>query len=153
MKNKELKYEVVNDFPRDGVKFADITSILIDPEQSEVVQRMLDEQHEPKSYDYIVGVEARGFVFAAVAAFRHKVPLVLARKSGKLPNPVFEQEYRLEYGTDSICLQKKDIIAGKNYLIIDDVIASGGTITAVAAMIIRNGGLVVGLFAPILISE
>jgi adenine phosphoribosyltransferase len=139
----------VPDFPKPGILFYDITSIFTDPPAFRyVVEQMLD-TYEDGEVDGVIAIESRGFLLGACFAEQRSVPLVLARKKGKLPGETYRKSYSLEYGEATLEIHKADLTAGKRWLIIDDLIATGGTLEAVAAMIEEAGGTVVGIFAII----
>lgn len=139
----------VPDFPKPGILFYDITSILEKPEAFDAVQEELDRWISPDDYDALLGVESRGFVFASVAAHRHKKPLYLARKPGKLPNPTRSQSYDLEYGSAALEVQHVDLEKGGRWLVIDDLIATGGTLEATCGLLSDGGVEIAGVFSLI----
>lgn len=139
----------VPDFPKPGILFYDITSLIENSDAFRRVQESLDELVPPDSYDALLGVESRGFVFASVAAFRHGKPLYLARKPGKLPNPTINQSYDLEYGSATLEIQKVDLEKGGRWLVVDDLIATGGTLEATCAMLEKEGVDVSAIFSVI----
>ena len=124
---------VVADFPKDGIFFKDISPLLANDEIFKGV--IGDMGRLVKNPKYWVGVDARGFIFASVLAHRTRGPLVLARKPGKLPGKVAEKEYDLEYGTNKLQIQADSIEAGDRCLIIDDLMATGGTMCAVLDLV------------------
>lgn len=139
----------VPDFPRPGVLFYDITGILIDPI---VFSGCIDEmvrQYAGAEIDAVVAIESRGFLFAAPFALRRNIPLILARKKGKLPGETVGRTFTLEYGRDTIEIKKVDLESPRRILIIDDLIATGGTIEAAAELIRGSGSEVVGVFCVI----
>ncbi|MGD1821168.1 MAG: adenine phosphoribosyltransferase [Pleomorphochaeta sp.] len=129
----------VKDFPKEGILFYDITGILAKPEAFNYCIDAFYDLYKDKKIDGIVCLEARGFIFASPLAAKMNVPLILARKKGKLPGAVYEKEFALEYGVDTICIQHVDINEGDKILIIDDLLATGGTIDAARAIIEENG--------------
>jgi adenine phosphoribosyltransferase len=135
----------IPDHPSPGVVFKDITPLLAD---RDAFSRSVDELAEPfdsLEIDKVLGVEARGFVFAAPVAYRHRAGFVPVRKPGKLPWDIESQEYELEYGTDLLEIHRDAVHAGERVLIVDDVLATGGTAAAAAHLVERLGGRVVGL--------
>lgn len=139
----------VPDFPKPGILFYDITSIFTDHKAfSFVVDEML-RKYADTMIDGVISIESRGFIIGAPFALRRKVPLVLARKKGKLPGKIIEESYSLEYGTGTLQIHVADLTPGKRWLIIDDLIATGGTIEAVAKMIERQKAVVAGVFGII----
>lgn len=143
----------VPDFPKPGILFFDVTSILTNPPAfKHCIDRMV-EIYRDRKIDGIAAVESRGFLFAAPFAGRLGIPLVLIRKKGKLPGEVYSASYSLEYGEATVEAHKSDITAGKNYLVMDDLIATGGTLTASKNLIEQGGGKVVEFFGVIGIPE
>ena len=134
---KELQRIIrdVPDFPKEGILFKDITPLLADPEAfRETIDRMAD-QWADKQVDVIVGIEARGFIFASALAYKMGAGLVIVRKPGKLPYTTNSITYDLEYGTDSLEVHTDAIKAGQHVLIVDDVLATGGTVKAVSELL------------------
>ena len=143
----------VPDFPKPGILFFDVTSILTNPVAfKHTIDRMV-EIYSSRKIDAIAAVESRGFLFAAPLAEKLALPLVLIRKKGKLPGEVYRASYSLEYGEATIEAHKTDIERGKNYLVIDDLIATGGTLTASKNLIEQGGGSVTEFFGVIGIPE
>ncbi len=139
----------VKDFPKPGILFYDITSILANPTAfSWCLDRMVEIYRERK-IDAVAGIEARGFLFAAPLAERLQIPLILVRKKGKLPGETYEKRFQLEYGEDVIQIHKADIKEGENILIIDDLIATGGTVKAAAELFTEAGAQVHEVFCVI----
>jgi len=139
----------VPDFPKPGVLFYDITSIFLNPEAFQFVLKRMNEIYQDDHIDGVIAVESRGFLLGAPFALERSLPLVLARKKGKLPGETVEQSYSLEYGEATLEIHKSDLGPGKNWLIVDDLIATGGTLSAVSAMIENEGSSVVGIFSII----
>lgn len=140
----------VHDFPKPGISFYDITSILSKPQAFAFciaeMQRWVDELKA----DSILAVEARGFLFAAPLAEKLGLPLILARKPGKLPGDTWRRSYSLEYGSDEICVHKEDLKPGSKVLLVDDLIATGGTLEAVAHIIQHDADAFVAGYAAVI---
>ena len=135
---KELIVDVP-DFPKPGILFKDITPVLAHPEGfSEVIEAFADRYRE-MGVTHFVGVESRGFIFASVLAHSLQKGLVLARKPGKLPRETFSASYELEYGQDSLELHRDALKSGDRAVIIDDLIATGGTAAAVCDLVAQCG--------------
>ena len=147
--NLDATIRKVPDFPKPGILFYDITSVFMNPQALEFVSQKMFEAFENDKIDAVIAVESRGFIMGSIFAREKKVPLILARKKGKLPGATIEESYELEYGEATLEIHKADIEAGKNYLIIDDLIATGGTLEAVAKMIEKSGSKVAGIFSII----
>ncbi len=143
----------VPDFPKPGILFFDITSIFTNPPAfKHTIDRMV-EIYSAKKPDAIAAIESRGFLFAAPLAERLGIPLILIRKKGKLPGEVYSASYSLEYGEATIEAHKSDIEKGKTYIVIDDLIATGGTLNASKKVIEQGGGSVMEFFGVIGIPE
>ncbi len=139
------KIRTVPDWPIKGVMFRDITTLLQEPEVfRETIDQFYDRYKDMK-LDKIVGIDARGFIFGAPLAYKMNVGFVPVRKKGKLPYKTISAEYALEYGTDTIEMHEDGIKPGEKVLIIDDLIATGGTIEAAARLVEKLGGDIVEL--------
>ncbi len=125
----------VPDFPKPGILFYDITSILANPSAFSYCIDSMVKLYKDEEIDAVAAIESRGFVFAAPFCHRLGLPLLLVRKKGKLPGKTVEQSYDLEYGTATLQMHVDDIVPGSRFLIVDDLIATGGTINATKAMI------------------
>jgi len=135
----------VPDFPKPGIVFRDITTLLENPEAFKYCIDKLAEQFKDLDFDVIVGIESRGFIFGAALAYAMGKPLLIVRKPGKLPCDIVFEEYELEYGTDKIEMHADAISQGQKALLIDDLLATGGTIRATANLIEKVGATVAGL--------
>ena len=136
---------IVPDFPKPGIGFFDVTTVLKDgPAFQQVVDTLYD-RFKNLQIDKITGIEARGFVYAAALAYKMEKGLILVRKPGKLPAETFRQEYALEYGTDAVEMHKDAVGQGEKILVIDDLLATGGTVTATCKLIEEAGGTVAGI--------
>ncbi len=135
----------VPDFPLPGVQFKDITPLLANgPAFQEVVDAFV-EHYTGQGVDFVAGVESRGFIFSAPVAYRLGVGLIPIRKPGKLPADTVQVEYSLEYGTNTLQMHRDAFPPGARVLLIDDLLATGGTIAAAAKLIETTGGVVVEL--------
>ena len=134
----------IPDFPKPGILFKDITPILSDPRAFNLCLDALAETYDGVPLDVIVGIEARGFIFGAALASRMRKAFVPARKPGKLPSASQRVEYQLEYGTDAIEMHIDAISAGQRVLVVDDVLATGGTANATCELVRKLGGEVIG---------
>lgn len=134
----------VPDWPQPGITFRDITPLLAAPDAFALTVDALAAPYADEPIDKVLGIEARGFVFAAPLAYRRGAGFVPVRKAGKLPWEVEREEYVLEYGTDLLEIHRDSVHPGERVLIVDDVIATGGTAAATARLVERLGGVVVG---------
>ncbi|AEC01853.1 adenine phosphoribosyltransferase [Parasphaerochaeta coccoides] len=139
----------IPDFPHKGILFYDITGILTNPEAFAWCIDRMCEIYADRNIDSIACIEARGFVFAAPFAYRMGIPLVLVRKAGKLPGRIMKKEYSLEYGRATIEIQASDILPGQKVLVLDDLIATGGTLKAAVELIEEAGASVADIFGVI----
>lgn len=132
----------VPDFPQPGIVFKDITPVLATPAAFRAATELLAERAACHGADAILAIEARGFVFGAALARALELPLELVRKRGKLPRKSLSVRYELEYGFDHLEVHEDAVRAGGRYLVVDDVVATGGTAAAVAELVTRQGGAV-----------
>ncbi|MBQ1710106.1 MAG: adenine phosphoribosyltransferase [Treponema sp.] len=139
----------VPDFPKPGILFYDITGVLVNPDALKFVIEQMVEKYKDQKIDAVAGVESRGFIFAAPFAEKLGIPLILIRKKGKLPGDTYECSYALEYGTATVEVHKSDIKKGQNILVVDDLIATGGTLAAAKNLIEQGGAKVSDFFGVI----
>lgn len=145
MKKLEEYVRSIPDFPEEGIIFRDVTSVLQDADGLRLAIDTMQELIEGWDYDVVVGAESRGFIFGTPIAYNNHKPFVLIRKKGKLPCDTIEMEYDLEYGKATIEMHKDSIKPGQKVLIVDDLIATGGTTEAMIKLIEDLGGEVTGL--------
>ncbi|MFH1790214.1 MAG: adenine phosphoribosyltransferase [bacterium] len=143
--NDEIKNKIrtVPNWPKQGIMFRDITTLLSDASTMEKTINLFYERYKDKSVDIVVGIESRGFIFGSLLAGKLGIGFVPIRKKGKLPAETFTQEYELEYGTDAVEIHKDAIKNGNRVLLIDDLIATGGTALAACELINRLGGQII----------
>ena len=137
------KIRDILDFPVKGIVFKDITTVLRDKEGFKEIIDFLTKKFENENIDYIAGIESRGFIFGAALAYRIGAGFVPLRKPGKLPGETLSQSYALEYGTDTLQIHKDAIEPGKRVVIVDDLLATGGTAGAACKLIQQTGAEVV----------
>lgn len=147
--NFDAAIRKVPGFPKPGILFYDITSLIGNPEAFAAVVGEMKRIYGSRGIDAIAAVEARGFLFATPLAYLLGVPVILVRKKGKLPGETVERSFSLEYGEDTIQIHRADIPAGGNVLIVDDLIATGGTIKATVELLRENGARVRDVFSVI----
>lgn len=134
----------VADFPKPGIVFKDITPLLADPDGLRLAVEVLADPFVGGDIDTVVGVDARGFIFGAPMAYRLGAAFVPVRKAGKLPRPTRSQGYSLEYGDDHLEVHRDDLTADKRVVLVDDVLATGGTAAAAASLIQQSGASLAG---------
>lgn len=139
------KIRVIDGFPAEGISFKDITTLLMDAGALKECINQMAERFKDVQVDMVIGPESRGFIFATPLAYLLGTGFVPVRKPGKLPAETISYEYKLEYGTDKLEIHKDAIKPGQKVLIIDDLLATGGTMYAAAKLVEKLGGEVVGL--------
>ena len=144
MKRIEEYVRSIPDFPEEGIIFRDVTSVLQDADGLHLAIDLMQEKIKDLEFDVVVGPESRGFIFGVPIAYNLHKPFVPVRKKGKLPCETVSMEYELEYGTATIEIHKDAIKPGQKVLIVDDLMATGGTIEAIIKLITQLGGEVVG---------
>ena len=135
----------VPDFPKPGIQFKDITPVLADAHLFSSSIDLLTEGFAPGSIDAVVGIDARGFIFAAAAAKKLEAGFIPVRKKGKLPYTTIEQDYALEYGHATVAIHTDALKPGARVLLLDDLLATGGTAAAAAALVQKLGAHIVGI--------
>lgn len=130
----------VPDYPKPGIMFRDVTTLLSDPKALKLTIDIMVERYKDGGFTKIIGTESRGFIFGAPLAYALGLPFIPVRKPGKLPRDVIAQSYQLEYGEDILELHKDAIQAGDKVLLVDDLLATGGTIEATAKLVKQLGG-------------
>ncbi len=146
--NKTQQQQLINaihtipDYPVEGIMFRDVTSLLEDAEAFKLVMELLENKYKGKGFTKIVGTEARGFLFGAPLALALNIGFIPVRKPGKLPRATYSQAYQLEYGEDILEIHQDALIPADKVLIIDDLLATGGTIEATSKLIRRLGAQV-----------
>ncbi len=134
----------IPDFPKKGILFKDITTLLKD---SEAFQKVIDKItcfYEDEGIEKVVGIESRGFITGAPVAYALNAGFIPVRKSGKLPSDIYEAKYELEYGTDTLTVHQDAITPGERVLVVDDLLATGGTMAATLDLLKQLGAVVVG---------
>ncbi len=147
MNNSLLEKSIRNipDFPKPGILFRDITTLVQNKDAFKKTVDLLSKKYKGKGFDKVVGVEARGFIFGGSVALKIGAGFVPVRKKGKLPYKTISTTYELEYGTDTLEIHKDAITPGEKILIIDDLLATGGTIKAVTELVNQLGGKIAGI--------
>lgn len=130
----------IPDFPKKGINFKDVTTLLRDPVSFQRTVDLLGHRYIDRSIDLVVGIEARGFIVGAALAYKLGAGIILVRKPGKLPYKTHKASYELEYGTDELEIHQDAVSKGQRVLIADDLLATGGTVSAVISLIEKLGG-------------
>ena len=145
MKNLEELIPTYKDFPQKGINFKDLLEIIHDPEVfNELIIKMSSSPILEKS-EAIISIDARGFIFGSAIAFQSSKPMIVARKPGKLPGEIVTEKYKLEYGENSLSIQKSSLMKYNSFAIVDDLLATGGTVNCVSELLNNNNKKVVGL--------
>ncbi len=149
MKKLEKLITTYKDFPKKGINFKDLLEIIQDPEVfNELILKMSSSTILKKS-DAIIAVDARGFIFGSAIALKSRKPMIVARKPGKLPGEIVIEKYNLEYGENSLSIQKKSLNKYNNYVIVDDLLATGGTVECVANLLKKFDKKILGLLTVV----
>jgi len=135
----------IPDFPQPGIQFKDITTLLNNGPAFQQVSQTLIDRYREHAIDVVIGIESRGFIFGAPVAYGLGIGLVPIRKPGKLPSETYHMEYELEYGTNTIEIHRDAFQPGARVLIIDDLLATGGTMAAACTLVEKMGGTIVEL--------
>lgn len=145
IENVKTKIRAVENFPKEGIIFRDITTALKEADTLKVMIDYLCEQFKDTKIDYVAGIESRGFIFGMPMAYKLNAGFVPIRKPNKLPAATYAQEYELEYGTDKIEVHQDAFEKGANVLIVDDLLATGGTAEAACKLVKKTGANLVGI--------
>jgi adenine phosphoribosyltransferase len=147
IRQQDLRHFIrdIPDFPKQGILFKDITTLLNNPEAFRKAIDLLWKQYKDKKIDYVVAIESRGFIFGGALAYKLQAGFIPVRKKGKLPAKTKSVTYELEYGTDTLEIHADALPEGSNVLIIDDLLATGGTAQAVAKLVKSFKARIVGI--------
>ena len=147
MKNEKLKSAIdsYKDFPKKGIVFRDVLPILLNPDIFSNLIKEMSSSCILRDSDAIIAIDARGFIFGSAISFHLSKPLVVARKPGKLPGEIISKSYNLEYGSNSLSIQEKSLSNLKKFFIIDDLLATGGTVNCVADILNSKSKEITGL--------
>ena len=141
--------ETYEDFPKQGIEFKDVLGIIQEPIIFKELILMMSSSEIIKNSEAIVSIDARGFIFGSAISFQASKPMIVARKPGKLPGELFREEYSLEYGVNSLSVQKKAIQKYNTFAIVDDLLATGGTVKCVSNLLESNDKKVTGLMVVV----
>ena len=149
MKKLKALIPTYKDFPKKGINFKDVLEILQEPEVfSELILKMSSSQILKRS-EAIISIDARGFIFGSAIALKSSKPMIVARKPGKLPGEILTEKYNLEYGENSLSIKKSSLKKYDSYVIVDDLLATGGTVACVANLLRRNDKKISGLLTVV----
>ncbi len=149
MKKLESLIKTYNDFPKKGIAFKDILGIIQDTEVFRELIHKMSSSKIIKNSEAIISIEARGFIFGSAISLQASKPMIIARKPGKLPGELIQENYSLEYGENSLAIQKGALNKFSSYAIVDDLLATGGTVDCVANLIGKNDKNISGLITVI----
>ena len=153
MKKLEDLISTYEDFPKEGISFKDILGITQDPEVFRKLISSMSSSQIVKNSDAIVSIDARGFIFGSAISLQSSKPMIVARKPGKLPGELVKMSYSLEYGENFLSIQKKALEKFDSYAIVDDLLATGGTVECVANLLKKNDKEVIGLLTVVELSD
>ena len=149
MKKLEDLIQIYEDFPKKGILFRDILEILQEPVIFKDLIFKMAQSEIIKNSEAIISIDARGFIFGSAISLQASKPMIVARKPGKLPGSIIEQNYNLEYGENTLAIQKQALEKFNNYAIVDDLLATGGTVDCVAKLINSKRKKIVGLLTVV----
>jgi len=145
-------YELIDtykDYPKKGIEFKDVLGIIQEPEVFKELILKMSTSQIIKNAEAIISIDARGFIFGSAISLQASKPMIVARKPGKLPGELLEQNYSLEYGENSLSIQKRALLKYNSYAIVDDLLATGGTVDCVSKILERNNKEVVGILVVV----
>ena len=149
MKNLIELIETYKDFPKKGIEFKDVLGIIQEPKVFKKLILEMSSSQIIKKADAIISIDARGFIFGSALSLQASKPMIVARKPGKLPGELFKNNYSLEYGENSLHIQKKALQKYNSYAIVDDLLATGGTVNCVTKLLESNNKEVLGLLVVV----
>ena len=153
MKKLESMIKTYDDFPQKGIAFKDILGIIQDTDVFKELILQMSSNHVIKNSEAIISIEARGFIFGSAISLQASKPMIVARKPGKLPGDLVQENYTLEYGSNSLSIQKEALERFNNYAIVDDLLATGGTAGCVNNLLKNNGKKLTGLITVVELIE
>ena len=149
MKKLETLIKTYDDFPKKGIAFKDVLEIIQDSEVFRELILKMSSNQVVKNSEAIISIDARGFIFGSAISYQTSKPMIVARKPGKLPGELIEEKYNLEYGKNSLSIQKQALKKFDSYAIVDDLLATGGTVDCVANLIKKSGKDISGLLTVV----
>ncbi len=153
MEKLESLIKTYYDFPKKGIAFKDVLGIIQDPEVFRELIIKMSSNHVIQNSEAIISIEARGFIFGSAISLQAAKPMIVARKPGKLPGELIQENYSLEYGENSLAIQKEALKKFSSYAIVDDLLATGGTVDCVVNLLNQNGKNISGLTTVIELQE
>ena len=153
MKKLANLIKTYNNFPKKGIAFKDVLGIIQDSEVFRELILNMSSNEIIKNSEALISIDARGFIFGSAISFQSSKPMIVARKPGKLPGELIEEKYSLEYGNDSLSIQNEALEKFNSYAIVDDLLATGGTVECVARLIKKKGKRITGLLTVIELME
>ena len=153
MKKLETLIKTYNDFPKKGIAFKDVLTIIQDSEVFKELILKMSSNQVVRNSEAIIAIEARGFIFGSAISYQSSKPMIVARKPGKLPGELIQENYTLEYGKNSLSIQKEALKKFNSYAIIDDLLATGGTGDCVARLLKKSGKDITGVLTVVEITE
>ena len=145
MKNNLINnIRIVKDFPKKGINFYDISSLLANPALFNKAVNQMSYKVKKMKPTAIAAIDSRGFIFASIIAYKLKIKLIMIRKKGKLPGKIYKETYKLEYGTNDLEIQKDFLSSSDNVIVVDDILATGGTFNAAFKLISKNNAKILG---------
>ena len=149
MKELQELIRSYKDFPKKGINFKDVLEIIQEPEVFHRLILNMSSSHIVKKSEAIISIDARGFIFGSAVALQSSKPMIVARKPGKLPGEILTEKYNLEYGENSLSIQKNSLKKYKSFAIVDDLLATGGTVECVANLLKRDNKEILGLLTVV----
>ena len=153
MKGLEELILTYKDFPKKGIAFKDVLEIIQNPEIFRKLISKMSSSEIVKNSEAIISIDARGFIFGSAIAFHSSIPMIVARKPGKLPGKIIKQNYNLEYGENSLSIQEKALNKFESFVIVDDLLATGGTVNCVADLLKSRNKKIRGLLTVVELSN
>ena len=149
MKKLDKLIDTYKDYPKKGIEFKDVLGIIQEPKIFKELILKMSSSQIIKNAEAIISIDARGFIFGSAISLQASKPMIVARKPGKLPGELLEENYNLEYGKNSLSIQKKAMQKYNSYVIVDDLLATGGTVNCVSKILKRNNKEVAGLLVVV----
>ena len=153
MKNLQEFITTYRDYPKKGIEFKDVLGIIQEPKIFQELISKMSSSQIIKNAEAIISIDARGFIFGTAISLQASKPMIVARKPGKLPGELFKKNYKLEYGENSLSINKKSLQKFNSYAIVDDLLATGGTVNCVSSLLEENNKEIKGLLVVVELLE